>query len=1238
MQSLFDRSYYLSHNIDVACMPEIDPLEHYLSRGWSEGRNPHPLFDTSFYLENNPEVAQQRINPLLHFLNEGARRGLDPHPLFSSDFYLTQGITLEDCDENPLLHYLSIGAEQRLDPHPLFRSKYYLHRLRESGLNDLPKNPLVHYLTSGKTNIDPSPIFDSASYAMRYHDVKDSNISPLLHYVRFGQQEGRMGLRLTNLSHDINAISSQPFKDARAILHDVTRQSFSHIIVISCLMRGGYERCASNFAEVISQRVGINNVLFLLTDLGEITCSDWLPENVRIVNLASMFPALSREEKAILFMDLIARRRPSTVIAINAPLFWSALDTYTEAWEKEELSTRLMAYLGSYEHYVDYNNHGFKDGALARLIEKIDLFITDTERLRDAMVQTFKQVPFIESKVAACYKSLSKELHQSLSSQARELASPSYALPAKDEAPARVLWASRMEDFKQPDVLAKIALKMPDITFEVYGRCDAEFSIDSLSRLSNVHLKGEFRDFAAIPKDGIAIFLYTSKVDGMPHVLLEAGAYGLPVVAPLIGGIGELIDDSNGWLVSRADNVEEYVRQIRLILDEPQLAHRRASKLQARVNERHKWSAFVSRVEELRIADDPGRNFKDGYKNKDESSDYSAILDSEFFDGRYYLEQYPDVAKRNLDPLKHYLLHGAFEKRNPHPIFDSAYYCHRAKRAGKGEFNPLVHFLLVGARQGIDPHPLFSTSFYLEQGLTMEDCEYNALAHYLRRGASDGLDPHPLFDGRFYLRQAEKMGLSLERENPLAHYIKVGSKLGLSPGPDFDAKAYYERYRDIAAAGVNPLVHYLTLGESEGRTRRKIEGILDTTESVRSASFQRALKKLRALTQTKFSHLIVSESLTRGGAVRCACQFFSAIAQRVGLDNAVFLIADELDVTCEDWLPSGSRIINLPHLDKNLSFEDRSLLLLELAARVHPKIVMGFNSYTFWKTLDWHIDACLRELATKFVGYLGGYEDYVEMNGWGFNDGPVNTLTPRLPLIVTDNDRLRNIMLQRHKSVPSIETKVVTCYKSLTVELMQSLNQRAQLLQDKLTDHSGDTQAQSSIHKTNAAQPLKVLWASRLDGVKQPEILAAIAEQMPDILFDVYGRGYNHIDVRLLRELENVRLMGEYSDFSEIPLHDKSIFLHTSRSDSMPHVLVEAAAAGMPIVTPDTGAIRELIDETTGWIVADCNNTSAYVAALGSALNHRQEAQHRAGKLLAKVREIHGWEAFLARVERLDIW
>src|SRR5262249_38967949 len=50
------------------------------------------------------------------------------------------------------------------------------------------------------------------------------------------------------------------------------------------------------------------------------------------------------------------------------------------------------------------------------------------------------------------------------------------------------------------------------------------------------------------------------------------------------------------------------------------------------------------------------------------------LAGSGFFDAAYYREKYPDMARAEIDPLRHYVLHGAAEGRNPHPMFDTRYY------------------------------------------------------------------------------------------------------------------------------------------------------------------------------------------------------------------------------------------------------------------------------------------------------------------------------------------------------------------------------------------------------------------------------------------------------------------------------------------------------------------------------------------------------------------------------------
>ncbi len=54
-QNLFDANYYRASNPDVAS--GINPRLHFILAGAFEGRKPHPLFDTAFYLRNYPDVA-----------------------------------------------------------------------------------------------------------------------------------------------------------------------------------------------------------------------------------------------------------------------------------------------------------------------------------------------------------------------------------------------------------------------------------------------------------------------------------------------------------------------------------------------------------------------------------------------------------------------------------------------------------------------------------------------------------------------------------------------------------------------------------------------------------------------------------------------------------------------------------------------------------------------------------------------------------------------------------------------------------------------------------------------------------------------------------------------------------------------------------------------------------------------------------------------------------------------------
>jgi hypothetical protein len=101
------------------------------------------------------------------------------------------------------------------------------------------------------------------------------------------------------------------------------------------------------------------------------------------------------------------------------------------------------------------------------------------------------------------------------------------------------------------------------------------------------------------------------------------------------------------------------------------------------------------------------------------------------FDRDFYLRKYPDVAAAGVNPLRHYLEHGAGEGRKPHPLFDHDFYllcCPEARDAAEPS---ILHFLKQAVPRG-NPHPLFDCESYLRAHSEAVMRKINPLVHYVR--------------------------------------------------------------------------------------------------------------------------------------------------------------------------------------------------------------------------------------------------------------------------------------------------------------------------------------------------------------------------------------------------------------------------------------------------------------------------------------------------------------------------
>lgn len=227
----------------------------------------------------------------------------------------------------------------------------------------------------------------------------------------------------------------------------------------------------------------------------------------------------------------------------------------------------------------------------------------------------------------------------------------------------------------------------------------------------------------------------------------------------------------------------------------------------------------------------------------------AALKDSVLFDAAYYLEKNPDVAQSGVEPLPHYLRHGAIEGRNPHPLFDTNWYMARNPDVAAAGLNPLAHYVMHGWRERRDPHPFFSIAFYFSEYPDVEESGREPLEHYWVSGAAEKRNPHPIFDAHFYFEQHPELARS--GMNPLAHllngggnpnryfdtafylnehpelpplpsaamqhYLSRGAEQGDNPHPLFDTRWYLEQNPEVVESGENPLLHFLRIGRRQGR-------------------------------------------------------------------------------------------------------------------------------------------------------------------------------------------------------------------------------------------------------------------------------------------------------------------------------------------------------------------------------------------------------------------------------------
>lgn len=135
-------------------------------------------------------------------------------------------------------------------------------------------------------------------------------------------------------------------------------------------------------------------------------------------------------------------------------------------------------------------------------------------------------------------------------------------------------------------------------------------------------------------------------------------------------------------------------------------------------------------------------------------------------------------------------------------------------------------------------------------------------------------------------------------------------------------------------------------------------------------------------------------------------------------------------------------------------------------------------------------------------------------------------------------------------------------------------------------------------------------FVGRLDEQKAPErfieLAAKLVPDFPKAQFIMLGAGEKEAQIQELivaNDLSrHVRLFSSESGEEFMPAFD--LFVLTSRYEAMPYVLIEALAAGLPIVSTDVGGAQTVIEEAVnGHIVPESDDLSLMVEKISALLN-----------------------------------
>lgn len=172
-----------------------------------------------------------------------------------------------------------------------------------------------------------------------------------------------------------------------------------------------------------------------------------------------------------------------------------------------------------------------------------------------------------------------------------------------------------------------------------------------------------------------------------------------------------------------------------------------------------------------------------------------------------------------------------------------------------------------------------------------------------------------------------------------------------------------------------------------------------------------------------------------------------------------------------------------------------------------------------------------------------------------------------------------------------------------------------------------------------AGGPARIGWIGRLSREKGADVLL---EAMPaladrDVALSIIGDGPERaaLEARVAERglTERVRWHGPVPN-AAAHLGAFDVVVLSSRTEGTPMVLLEAMAAGVPVVATRVGGVPDVVSDAEALLV-ESEDPGALAAAIRRVLDEPEATARRAGAARARARDEHGVAAWVERHDRI---